>query len=101
MRSEADRRGVHRLIRCIRQIRVQQSLWPARGPSLFAPSHRSSANVTRAEPTRSPSVESEMIRLSPLPPRRAAARLMIGLAGLAVVGLPLTAQTVVQQGWNP
>ena len=42
-----------------------------------------------------------MIRLSPLPPRRAAARLLIGLAGLAIVGLPLTAQTVVQQGWNP
>src|SRR5213595_4249675 len=42
-----------------------------------------------------------MIRLSPLPPRRAAARLLIGLAGLAIVGLPLAAQTVVQQGWNP
>ncbi|HEX8944548.1 MAG TPA: hypothetical protein VF785_15525, partial [Gemmatimonadaceae bacterium] len=42
-----------------------------------------------------------MIRLSPLPPRRAAARFLIGLAGLAVIGLPLSAQNVVQQGWNP
>jgi len=42
-----------------------------------------------------------MIRLSSLPSRRALARLRIGLAGLIVVGLPLGAQTVVQQGWNP
>jgi dipeptidyl aminopeptidase/acylaminoacyl peptidase len=42
-----------------------------------------------------------MIRFSPLSSRRAAARLLIGLTGLAVVALPLTAQTVVQQGWNP
>ena len=36
-----------------------------------------------------------------LPPRRVATRLLIGAAGLAVVALPLGAQNVVQQGWNP
>ena len=42
-----------------------------------------------------------MSRFSSLPPRRAAARLLIGLAGLVVIALPISAQTVVQQGWNP
>jgi len=35
------------------------------------------------------------------PPTRAVARAMIGVAGLAVFALPISAQTVVQQGWNP
>ena len=40
-----------------------------------------------------------MIRLSP--PRRLATRVLVGAAGLAVFALPLAAQNVVQQGWNP
>src|SRR5437870_1608116 len=62
-----------------------------------------SYTLDRTKPTSSLSVESEMIRppLSTLPTRRAAARLLIGFAGLAVVALPRAAQTVVQQGWNP
>ena len=40
-----------------------------------------------------------MIRLSP--PKRLATRVLVGAAGLAVFALPLAAQNVVQQGWNP
>src|SRR6516164_6104892 len=47
---------------------------------------------------RSPSLESEMTRFSPVP--RDMTRALIGLAGLAIAA-PLTAQSVMQQGWNP
>src|SRR6185295_7445362 len=40
-----------------------------------------------------------MIRLSP--PKRLATRVLVGAAGLAVFVLPMSAQNVVQQGWNP
>ena len=40
-----------------------------------------------------------MIRFSP--PTRAAMRLLVGAAGFVAVALPLGAQNVVQQGWNP
>jgi dipeptidyl aminopeptidase/acylaminoacyl peptidase len=40
-----------------------------------------------------------MTRFSPS--RRIAVRLLIGAAGLTVVALPLRAQNIVQQGWNP
>ncbi len=50
-------------------------------------------------PIAAPFVEYAMNRFSP--PKRLLTRFMIGAAGLAAFALPLGAQNVAQQGWNP